>query len=350
MIMTKKLRSLDLYIPPDSGCRIRLDSNESPYDMGEVFKDDIARVITDTCLNRYPEPRYTALLEAASDYFGIPADNITAGNGSDELISVILGSFLSKGDTVVTISPDFSMYAFYGFLNELKVHSVPKEDDLKINISKVIEFCSQNPVGAVIFSNPCNPTSLGVRRQDVLRLIKNVSCLCVIDEAYMDFWDQSVMDQIETLDNLIVLKTASKNMGMASLRLGFAMACREITDVLRAVKSPYNVNSYTIAAACEMMRHKDVIEENTQKILAARDELREGLLRLSERHFTIERVYDSVTNFVFVKTPKAETIAAELKKRSVSIRQMGGYLRITAGTPDEVKELLYRMEQVLSLI
>ncbi|MBR4223360.1 MAG: aminotransferase class I/II-fold pyridoxal phosphate-dependent enzyme, partial [Oscillospiraceae bacterium] len=202
MELAKKIRSLDLYIPPENECRIRLDSNESPYDMMQLCGEDILRALSEVNVGRYPDPQYNKLIHAAAEHFGTSPELITAGNGSDELISVILGSFLTKGDTVLTLSPDFSMYAFYGFLNEMKVQTFPKEDDLKINISKVIEQCSREPVKAVIFSNPCNPTSLGVRRQDVLRLIKNVSCLCVIDEAYMDMWDQSVLDMVEELDNL----------------------------------------------------------------------------------------------------------------------------------------------------
>ncbi|MBQ7991174.1 MAG: aminotransferase class I/II-fold pyridoxal phosphate-dependent enzyme [Oscillospiraceae bacterium] len=350
MELTKKIRSLDLYIPPDSTCRIRLDSNESPYDMIELCGEDVMRAVADASANRYPDPQYNKLINAAAEYFDISPDLITAGNGSDELISVILGTFLAKGDMVLTVSPDFSMYAFYGFLNELKVQTLPKEDDLKINISKVIEYCSANPVKAVIFSNPCNPTSLGVRRQDVVRLVKNVSCLCVIDEAYMDFWDQSVIDQVEQLDNLIVLKTASKNMGMAGLRLGFAFACRDITDHLRAVKSPYNISTLTCAAACAIMRRKDLIDECTARITESRNVLRQGILDLSDRYFTIERVYDSVTNFVYIRTQKAAEIAKGLTAHDISVRQLGVYLRITAGTPEETDEFLRALEEVLSII
>ena len=346
----KKLKGLDLYIPPETDLRVRLDSNESPYSLPESIKKELAEIFINTAENRYPDSRAQKLTDGAVAFFGISPDCITVGNGSDELISLILNTLLEKGDTVLTISPDFSMYAFYGLLNELKVQTIQKEDDMKINISKVIEYCNANSVKAVIFSNPCNPTSLGVRRQDVVRLVKGVACLVIVDEAYMDFWDQSVIDDIKDLDNLIVLKTCSKNVGMAGMRLGFALADSKITEILRAVKSPYNVNTFTQAAGCVILKNKELIEKNTQKMIASRNELKRALLDLSEHYFSIERVYDSVTNFVLIKNPKAGEICKKLAERSVSVRQLGGYIRITAGTEEENKEFLENFESILSTI
>lgn len=348
--LTKKLRGVDPYIPADGKCSVNLDANESCFNIADAIGEEIANAVKDIKFNRYPDPLATEVTEAFADYYGIDPEYCTAGNGSDELIELILGSFLEKGDSVLTLSPDFSMYAFYGFLNELKVKSLQKEDDLKINISKVIEYCNNNDVKAVIFSNPCNPTSLGVRRQDMLRLVKNVFCLVIVDEAYMDFWGESILDAVEEYDNLVVLKTCSKNMGMAALRLGFAVSGKKITNAIKGVKSPYNVNSITQAAACAVLKNKVLLSEYTAEIIESRKALREAIIGLSERFFEIEKVYDSVTNFVFIRAARAREICDNLKEKSVSVRGMGNYIRITAGTPEENEIFLKAFRDVLSTL
>lgn len=346
--LTKKLSGIDTYIPPENICEVRLDSNESCFNVADKLGDIIAESIKDIEYNRYPDSSAAAVIEAFAEYYGIDPSLCTAGNGSDELISLILGAYLEKGDNVLALSPDFSMYAFYGFLNELNIKTLPKGDDLKINVSKVIEYCNNNDIKAVIFSNPCNPTSLGVTRQDMIRLVKNVFCLVIVDEAYMDFWGESIMDTVNDFDNLIVLKTCSKNMGLAALRLGFAISSPHITAAMRAVKSPYNINSITQAAACAVLKQKRLIMEYTEEIIRSRKDLQSALSELAEEYYTIEKVYDSVTNFVFMKTSKSEEICTKLLERSVSVRQLGGYIRITAGTENENRIFLEELEKILA--
>lgn len=348
--LNKKLKSIEPYEPETGEYPIRLDANESCFDISEKLGDVIGEAVKNVEFNRYPDPTAKKVTEAFAAFYGLNPAHCTAGNGSDELISLILSSFLDKGDTVVTLSPDFSMYAFYGFINELKIKNMPKEDDLKIDVGKVSEFCNNNDVKAIIFSNPCNPTSLGVRRQDIIRLVKNVYCLVIVDEAYMDFWGESVLDMVGELDNLIVLKTCSKNMGMAALRLGFAVAGDTISTALKAAKSPYNVNAITQAAAEAVLRHKPMIMEYTAEIVHSRKMLQSAVTELAERYFTIEKVYDSVTNFIFIKTPKAKEIYEKLIQRGVSVRYMGSYLRVTAGTERENHIFLKEFQEVLSLL
>ena len=348
--LNKKLKSIEPYEPETGEYPIRLDANESCFDISEKLGDVISEAVKKVEFNRYPDPTAKKVTEAFAEFYGLKPEHCTAGNGSDELISLILSSFLDKGDTVVTLSPDFSMYAFYGFINELKIKNIAKEDDLKIDVGKVAEFCNNNDVKAIIFSNPCNPTSLGVRRQDIIRLVKNVYCLVIIDEAYMDFWGESVLDMVEEYDNLVVLKTCSKNMGMAALRLGFAVAGDTISNAIKAAKSPYNVNAITQAAAAAVLRHKPMIMEYTAEIVRSRKMLQNAVTELAERYFTIEKVYDSVTNFIFIKTPKAKEIYDKLLQRGVSVRYMGSYLRVTAGTERENHIFLKEFKEVLSLL
>ena len=186
--------------------------------------DQIKNAVENIDYNRYPDPYATELCSAFANYYGISPENVTVFNGSDELITLLMTTFMMAGEALVTVEPDFSMYRFYASLAELKCVSVPKNEDLTINIDTVIKTVNESGARGVVFSNPCNPTSKGISREDVIKLITSVDALVIMDEAYMDFWDSSVLDLVNDYDNLIVMRTASKAIGAAAIRLGFAVA------------------------------------------------------------------------------------------------------------------------------
>ena len=335
--LTEKLVSLIPYDPIQGDFKIRLDANES---FVGTDAEDLVKAIKGTDLNRYPDPYAKKLIKTYGELYGINPDFITAGNGSDELISIITACFLQKNERVLSLSPDFSMYAFYSSLYELDVRTLQKEEDLTINVDKVIEKINSEDIKAVIFSNPCNPTSLGVSKEDMLKLIRSVNALVIADEAYMDFWgeENSLLSCASDYDNLIVLRTCSKALGMAGLRLGFAVSGNMITEKLRAAKSPYNVNILTQNAAEYFLSDKKEMKRQIEACKAARRDLYDSLCQKNYPFF--ETIYPSVTNFVFIKTAKAKAIFDYLCSNSIAIRYMGDYLRITAGSEEENKTLL----------
>lgn len=239
------------------------------------------------------------------------------------------------------------MYRFYGELAECERVLIPKRDDLTIDVDEVIRSVNQTAGGMLLFSNPCNPTSLGLKRDEVRRLVRSVNCLVVLDEAYMDFWDQSLIQEAGDYDNLILLKTCSKALGMAGIRLGFAVANPIITKALRAVKSPYNVNSVTQAIGAVVLREQALLKERTNDLIASCRDLLEHLSALAKRYPILEQIYPSVTNFVMVKTGQAKMLAQKLSDRSVAIRCFEGYLRITAGSREENERLIREFQGVL---
>lgn len=345
--LNSKLKKVEPYDPVEGQYKIRLDANESYFNINETLGDKIAEEIKKVDMNRYPDPMATPAIKAFSDFYGVPEKFVTAANGSDELISIITSCFLEKGDKILTLSPDFSMYAFYGSLYELNVESLPKEASLQISIPKVISYCNNNKIKAVIFSNPCNPTSLGVTKQDIIKLVKNVFCLVIVDEAYMDFWDQSVLNEIGNYDNLIILKTCSKSMGLAGIRMGFAVAGETITTALRSVKSPYNTDTISQVICKAVLSEKDTLDKFCAEIVESRKSLQEQVLTLSKKYVKLEKVYDSVTNFVFIKTSLSQEIYERLLEKSISIRYMGSYIRITAGSPEENAAVIKALDEIL---
>ncbi len=348
--LNSKLKKLEPYDPIEGDYKIRLDANESYFNFNEQLGDKIVEEIKKIPLNRYPDPMATEAVNAFADLYNVPEKYVTAGNGSDELISIISSCFLETGDKILTLSPDFSMYAFYSSMYELKVETLSKEPSLQINIPKVIDYCNNQNIKAVIFSNPCNPTSLGVTREDVIKLIKNVYCLVIIDEAYMDFWDQSILDEVENYDNLIILKTCSKAIGLAGIRMGFAVAGETITNALRSVKSPYNTDSISQTICKTVLSEKKLLQECCVELVESRKALHEAVLTLSKKYVMLEKVYDSVTNFVFVKTAYGKEIYEKLLEKSIAIRYMGNYIRITAGTKEENETVIKTLDDILNSI
>ncbi len=170
----------------------------------------------------------------------------------------------------------------------------------------------------------------------------------IVDEAYMDFAEGSVLDVIEKYDNLIVLKTCSKALGLAAIRLGFAAAGKELTDILHALKSPYNVNSLTQAVGCAILDRPDYIRSCIRSIQKSRDELYQELLGLRERKSDILNLYPTTTNFIFMKVKNADKVFEEMKKRSISIRYMNGYLRVTAGRKTENEAVIRVLDDLLN--
>lgn len=346
--LNRKLAELIPYEPLQGEYRVRLDANESFLPVDKRVLNDVAESLGSCRLNRYPDPYCNDLCKCFADYYGVDPAHVTVGNGSDELINIIVNCFSLKGEKVLCFTPDFSMYAFYGYLAECEVQELKKDESMQIKVDEAIRKINDEGISMVLFSNPCNPTSIGLCREDVIRLVSSVSALVVLDEAYMDFWDQSLLGQAGQFDNLIILKTCSKALGMAGVRLGFAVANPTITRALHAAKSPYNVNSISQLVGKKLFSYPQLLQKNTEKIIESKEALLKKMFEYSERYPSVlEQVYPSCTNFVLIKTPKADEIYQKLLNASVAIRNFGNYLRISAGSQEENRYLFESLEGIL---
>lgn len=344
--LNKKLRDLTPYDPISGEYKIRLDANESFFKLSDDSMNLIKQKLAEIDFNRYPDPYSKKVCKLFAYYYGINERNVTAGNGSDELINIIVGSFLEVGDKILTFSYDFSMYNFYGELLEHDIIVIEKDDNLKVNIDDVIKTANENNVKMIMFSNPCNPTSVGMSKDDVRKLINGVKSLVILDEAYMDFFGESLIEEVTQYDNVIMLRTASKAIGMAGIRLGFAVANDMLTDAIRAAKSPYNVNAVTQVIGEVIYSQPEDLRSKTNKIIESKNYLYNQISAIKSD--IIERVYPSDTNFVFIKTKYAEDIFKQLLSRSIAIRFMKGeYLRITAGSISENETLLSELKDII---
>lgn len=329
--LPKKLQDMTPYTPHTERFRVRLDANESPFMPDRAAIDKMKSALDKIEFNRYPDPSAKNIRECFASLYGLKPELLTASNGSDEIISVIINAFCDAGGSVCVIEPDFSMYRFYAEVCGLNVVAVKKRD-FAIDPDEVIKTVNSSGAQILIFSNPCNPTSLGLDRESTRKIVKNVNSLVVLDEAYMDFYDQSLLGEVEEYDNLIILRTCSKMLGLAALRIGIAVANKRLTGILNTVRSPYNMNSLSALAACELLSDHEYVKTVNQKIIHSRDWLYNEILAFIPDYC---KLIKPCTNFVTLVTDQAREIYDFLKTKGVLIRCFDEFIRITAGTQSE---------------
>ncbi len=331
--LNDKIKNLTPYIPLKDEYDIRLDANESFVKLPNYILDKVDDELSKLKLNRYPDPAAIELCTSFGKYYGFDKENIVAGNGSDELIFVIMSGFLMKNDTFAVFEKDFSMYEFYGSLSECNKLVISKNDDFTVDYKMATQQCLDNKVDLLIFSNPCNPTSQGMTCDEVCYMAEKLEdTLVIVDEAYMEFWNQSVLDKVLDYPNVLVLKTCSKAFGMAGLRVGFAVGNESLITAIKSIKSPYNLNAMSQAYAKTVLEHKKECESAICSIINSKNTLFDMLKELENDDI---KVLDSKTNFIVVKTNLATGIYKYLLENGIAIRCFGDFLRITAGTEEE---------------
>lgn len=343
------VRNLEPYIPgeqPKDIKYIKLNTNENPYPPSPKVLEAINTGNNET-LRLYPDPNVEELRETVGKYYGIDKDEVFVGNGSDEVLAFSFMTFFSKDKKIVFPDITYSFYKVYARLLNLKVETIPLDDEFNIPVEK---FCGDN--GGVVLANPNAPTSKEISVNDIKRILEcNKDRVVIIDEAYIDFWGTSVINLIKDYENLLVVQTLSKSRALAGLRVGFAFGSKELIEGLNRLKN--SINSYTIdrialLGAKAAFEDEMYFKELTSKIIKTREET---IVALKEIGF---EVMDSKTNFVFVthKNMKAEELFIKLRKRGILVRyfnepRINDFLRITIGTDDEMKVLIRELKSIL---
>ena len=342
--INEKMKKIEPYEPNEACFRVKLDANENNTPIPLHIRREIGDAIADNMLNRYPDPASSELCEKYASFFGISPKEIVAGCGSDELINIIVSFFTQSGDALLCFKPDFSMYSFYCAAHGIKCECVEKKN-LALETDDIIEAARKTHPKIIIFSNPCNPTGTGIEVCEIERLLSSVNSLVIVDEAYMDFWDQSAIKLISKYDNLIVLRTCSKAFAMAGIRLGFAIGASELIDEIKKAKSPYNVSVLTQIAASIAFDYAPVLREGVHKICDKRDELYLKMENLSAKSDGELAVFPSKANFIFFKAVRDGELDEYLKSNGIIIRSFGnGFMRVSIGEAHEMDEFYGLLE------
>lgn len=326
--------------------RIRLDANESFLDPMSNLADEILSAVSKISFHRYPEDTCYDLRRAFGSFYGVHPELVVAGNGSDELIALLIGSFLQDEETLLVFRPEFSMYRIFGSLYGKKVVELEKEEEFHQTADSLLRGIKESKARMVLFSNPASPTSLALSRAEIKKVLNATDALIVVDEAYMDFSDQSVLDLVTAYDNLIVLKTSSKAMGAAAIRLGFAISNQTIINILNRIRPPYNVNSITQAIGTILYQHTEEAKQRRNQIVEEKNWLLRELTNLIEEKKSV-KINPSETNFIFLFSLYTDEIFQSLREHSILVRKLENGLRITVGNRKENMEFLKVMRKVI---
>jgi len=307
---------------------IFLDANENPFDTG---------------LNRYPDPLQRELKTAISSLKQLPAENIFLGNGSDEVIDLLIRIFCEpREDRIMTLPPTYGMYKVSAGIADVAVQEVPLNADFQPDPVAILQ-AADNHTKILFLCSPNNPTGNDMDPTIVNRLIQEFPGIVVVDEAYIDFSQQpSFVQVIEQHANLVVMQTFSKAWGLAGIRLGMAFTNPEIIALLNKVKPPYNVNELTQKAALDALQRADEQERMVATLLEERQKLAEALPKLPY----VAEVWPSQANFLLVRVEDPQALYHHLVDQKIIVRDRSnvhlcaGALRITVGTPDENQRLL----------
>lgn len=351
-IQFSKLESIKNYESNKERYNVRLDANESFLPIDEKLLNKFKEKISEIDIHRYPDSDSETLRKLYAEYCGVTESNVIVGNGSDELIQVIINGALVKGEKVLTLKPDFSMYKFYTSLVEGDIIELELNNDMEITADKIIEKAAEGNAKIIIFSNPNNPTGSVLSCEEIIKILNSCNSLVVVDEAYYEFYGQTMVDYINQFDNLVVLRTSSKAMGLAAARLGFLIAKETLISKIVKAKPPYNVNALTQTLGEIVLGERRLIAENVKNIIVEREYLFDQLKKLeskinNEKRF---RIFPSKANFIFIKSNTGEEIYRKLLEMSINIRIFKDKsLRITAGSREENNTLISALNNIMEV-
>jgi histidinol-phosphate aminotransferase len=320
-----------------------LDANENPW--GSIGMADSHQV-----LNRYPDPYQRQVKEKLTELKNHPVQGIFLGNGSDEIIDLLIRIFCEpQHDEILTTAPTYGMYRVSAAINNVKIREILLDDTFQLDADKILAAAAEN-TKLLFICSPNNPTGNLMDQGQVLEILDHFEGVVVIDEAYIDFADDpGFIQYCSRYPKLVVLQTFSKAWGMAGVRLGTAYTSEAIVQFLNKIKPPYNVNQLTQKQVLTALEDAHEINLLVAKVKNGREWLSRELSPLEN----VEKVYPSDANFLLVKMNQARTTYNALVERQIVVRDRSnvtlceGCLRITIGTEEENQRLidaLRRME------
>ena len=349
-VIREEIRALKAYHVQPSGGMVKLDAMENPYTLPAAVRASLARLVEEAALNRYPDADGRELKTALRQALGVPGDaELLLGNGSDELIQMLVLAAARPGAVILGVEPSFVMFRMIAAFAGARYVGVDLREDFSLDIEPLLAAVEQHRPAVVFVAYPNNPTGNLFDAAMINRLIDAAPGLVVIDEAYHAFAGASFLDRVGRHPNLAVMRTLSK-LGLAGIRLGVLAGAGRWIAELDKVRLPYNVNTLTQAVAREVLRHDAVLTEQARAIKLERRRLGEAL-----RGVRGVTVYPSDANFILFRISQAERVFEGLKRRGVLIKSLHGShrlladcLRVTVGTPEENAAFLSALNQTLT--
>jgi histidinol-phosphate aminotransferase len=311
---------------------IFLDANENPYGT----------------LNRYPDPHHRKLRSSIGKIKGLAAENIFLGNGSDEVIDLLMRIFCIPGtDKCLTFSPTYGMYEVAAAVNDLTMVKVPLDSKFDIDIDLVNPLLSDKAIKIIFICSPNNPTGNSFSTKAITDIINRFGGIVAIDEAYIDFSEKgSFLPMVKSYDNLVVMQTFSKAWGAAAARVGMAFAGESIIRYLYRVKPPYNISELNQREALRRLENPVSFRRQIDAIKSERKRMEKELSKLE----TVTEIFPSDANFLLVRVKNANLIYKKLTDLEIIVRNRSSVvdncLRITIGNKEENNKLVKALRSI----
>lgn len=341
------VRALGAYTLKATVAPIKLNQNESPADVDAAFKREVLDRVAALPWNRYPDFHPADVLEGLGALHGVSGDSVLLGNGSNELIQAIFAATVEGGTRVALPSPTFTLYAMMVAANGGTAVHVPLADDLSYDLDAWRALADAGD-SHLLLCSPNNPTGSVVTADEVVALASRTPRLVIVDEAYAQFGPHDLAPLVAAHPNIAVLRTFSKAVGLAAVRLGYMLCHPDLAREVGKVKLPYNVGVFglEVARACLAAPHR--FDGLAADLRAERARLVNAL-----RALDFDNVYDGAANFVLVRTPRATEVFDALYADGILVRNVGHYpmlsncLRISVGTPAETDAVVARLTALL---
>lgn len=341
------VRELEPYVPgeqPQIDGLIKLNTNESPYPPSPKVIDVINHDSIDR-LRLYPDPNSKKLKNTIAGYYGVSAEHVFVGNGSDEVLALLFMAFFQQGKPLLFPDISYSFYPVYCKLFGIDYQTIALRDDYTINFA---DYAQTN--GGIIFPNPNAPTAMGKPLAEIETLLQqNTESVVVVDEAYVDFGAETAIKLVDKYPNLLVVQTLSKSRSLAGMRVGLAVGHKDLIDALDRVKNSFN--SYPLdriaeAAAIVAFDDEEYFARCRDQIITTREWTTAELQKLGFN------VLPSQANFVFAepKGKNAAELAQYLRDHKILVRyfnkpRISQFLRITIGTDEQMRALIDALKQ-----
>lgn len=335
--------------PPQKEFRVKLNQNESPFDVPHEIKDELAEAAKTLEWNRYPVNESPALLQKLAERHEVEPNHILLGNGSNQLFQTLLTATLKPGDRVVSTPPTFSLYDLYSTIYDAKQIDILHAPGTDYPYTSVLAAIQEHNPKLVFVCSPNNPTGYEVDLDLVAELCKACDGLVFFDEAYGEFSLQTAMPLLEEYDNLIISRTFSKAFSMAGLRFGYFIARPDIIAQLRKVNIPYNVNIFTELVALRLLDEQENMHEHVSFLIQERRRLYHELEEIPG-----VTVFRSAANFLLFRGLEHLNLFQALKERGVLVRDVSsyplleGYSRVSVGYREENDLFLDTLKSIMN--
>lgn len=344
-----KLSSIKGYQKPEIHYdALKLDSNEN-YVISKQFQNDVISQARKKCdVREYPLGGTERLIQEISQFVKIPSYMIGVGNGSDQILDLILSNFASKKTKILTSNPTFGFFEDRCRLYSIPLIRIPFSHDMKLDITKFLEKSKDADI--IYLDSPNNPTGFQFRKKELQKLVESFEGPIIIDEAYGEFSDYSSKNLVKSHSNLIVVQTLSKSFGLAGLRLGYFISNKRFAETfMNILQYPYPLSTITIESAILALGKLNSVNEAINQIKSERRRVTETL-----RKYDAFEVFDSKANFVLFNAHGAyKRIYSALVEQRISIRELGkignheGCLRVTIGTKEMNSKFLLAIRDFL---